>query len=130
MHFEDGMRFVRDCEDEYDLILVDSTDPFGPGEGLFTREFYGHCYKALHENGILVNQNESPFYPDDALAMQRAHQRIAATFPIVPPLPDARSVLPLRSLDVRFCLERAAPRPRYPRGRMDGAWPHDEILQP
>lgn len=82
MHFEDGMRFVRGCEDSYDLILVDSTDPFGPGEGLFTREFYGHCYKALHENGILVNQNESPFYPDDARAMVRAHQRIAATFPV------------------------------------------------
>lgn len=82
IHFEDGMRFVRDCEDSYDLILVDSTDPFGPGEGLFTREFYGHCYKALHENGILVNQNESPFYPDDARAMVRAHQRIAATFPV------------------------------------------------
>ena len=32
---------------EYDLIIVDSTDPFGPGEGLFTREFYGNCYKAL-----------------------------------------------------------------------------------
>lgn len=82
MHFEDGMRFVRSCEDQYDLILVDSTDPFGPGEGLFTREFYGHCFRALHETGIMVNQNESPFYADDAKAMQRAHQRIAANFPV------------------------------------------------
>lgn len=82
MHFQDGLRFVRGCENEYDLILVDSTDPFGPGEGLFTREFYGHCYKALKADGIMVNQNESPFYEDDAKAMQRAHQRIAATFPV------------------------------------------------
>lgn len=82
MHFQDGLRFVRGCEDAYDLILVDSTDPFGPGEGLFTREFYGHCFKALHKNGILVNQNESPFYEEDAKAMQRGHQRIAATFPV------------------------------------------------
>ncbi len=82
IHVQDGLRFVRSREDEYDLILVDSTDPFGPGEGLFTREFYGHCYKALHEDGIMVNQNESPFYEDDAKAMQRAHQRIAATFPV------------------------------------------------
>ena len=82
IHVQDGLKFVRSREDAYDLILVDSTDPFGPGEGLFTREFYGHCYKALHEDGIMVNQNESPFYEEDAKAMQRAHQRIAATFPV------------------------------------------------
>ena len=63
IHYEDGVRFVRSCEDKYDLIIVDSTDPFGPGEGLFTREFYGSCFKALHEDGIMVNQHESPFYP-------------------------------------------------------------------
>jgi spermidine synthase len=82
LHFEDGLRFVRTKENAYDLIIVDSTDPFGPGEGLFTREFYGHCHTALREDGILVNQNESPFYEEDAKAMQRAHKRIAATFPV------------------------------------------------
>lgn len=81
IHYEDGVRFVRRCEDAYDLILVDSTDPFGPGEGLFTKEFYGSCLKALHEDGILVNQHESPFYAKDALAMQRAHRRIIESFP-------------------------------------------------
>ena len=82
IHYQDGMRYVRSCENAYDLIIVDSTDPFGPGEGLFTREFYGHCHTALKEDGILVNQNESPFYEEDAKAMQRAHKRIAATFPV------------------------------------------------
>lgn len=80
--YEDGLKFIRHCEDEYDLILVDSTDPFGPGEGLFTREFYGNCHKALRERGIMVNQHESPFYPKDAYAMQRAHRRIVNSFPI------------------------------------------------
>ena len=80
--YEDGLRFVRSKEDEYDLIIVDSTDPFGPGEGLFTREFYGNCYKALKEDGIMVNQHESPFYPEDAVACQRAHKRIVESFPI------------------------------------------------
>ena len=61
---------------------MDSTDPFGPGEGLFTKEFYGNCYKALHEDGIMVNQHESPFYKEDAYAMQRAHKRIVESFPI------------------------------------------------
>lgn len=82
IHYEDGVRFVRSCEDKYDLIIVDSTDPFGPGEGLFTREFYGSCFKALHEDGIMVNQHESPFYPADAVACQRAHRRIVESFPI------------------------------------------------
>ncbi len=79
--YEDGLKFIRRCEDAYDLIIVDSTDPFGPGEGLFTKEFYGSCYKALHADGILVNQHESPFYEEDALATQRAHKRIIQSFP-------------------------------------------------
>ena len=82
IHYEDGLKFVRHYEDAYDVILVDSTDPFGPGEGLFTKEFYGNCSKALHEDGIMVNQHESPFYPTDATAMQRAHKRIVESFPI------------------------------------------------
>ena len=82
IYYEDGLKFVRTAEDAYDLIIVDSTDPFGPGEGLFTKEFYGNCYKALHEDGIMVNQHESPFYENDAAAMQRAHKRIVESFPI------------------------------------------------
>ena len=81
IYVEDGLKFVRRHADEYDLIIVDSTDPFGPGEGLFTKEFYGNCYKALKEDGIMVNQHESPFYEQDALAMQRAHKRIIESFP-------------------------------------------------
>ncbi|HIW01993.1 MAG TPA: polyamine aminopropyltransferase [Candidatus Protoclostridium stercorigallinarum] len=82
VHFEDGLKFIRTKSDAYDLIIVDSTDPFGPGEGLFTREFYGNCYKALRDDGIMVNQHESPFYPEDALACQRAHKRIVESFPV------------------------------------------------
>ena len=82
IYFEDGLKFVRGAENEYDLIIVDSTDPFGPGEGLFTKEFYGNCYKALTEDGILVNQHESTFYDEYAEAMKRAHSRIKSFFPI------------------------------------------------
>jgi spermidine synthase len=82
IYYEDGLKFVRTEEDTYDLIIVDSTDPFGPGEGLFTREFYGNCFKALKDDGLMVNQHESPFYPVDAVAMQRAHKRIVESFPI------------------------------------------------
>ncbi len=80
--YDDGLRFVRRKENCYDLIIVDSTDPFGPGEGLFTSEFYGNCFNALTEKGILVNQHESPYYADDAKAMQRAHKRIKEFFDV------------------------------------------------
>jgi spermidine synthase len=81
-YYEDGLKFIRRCHNMYDVIIVDSTDPFGPGEGLFTKEFYGNCYKALKDDGIMVNQHESPFYTEDAYAMQRAHKRIVESFPI------------------------------------------------
>lgn len=82
IYYENALRFIRRCEAAYDLIVVDSTDPFGPSEGLFTREFYGNCYNALKPDGIMVNQQGSPFYAQDAEAMKRSHKRIVSTFPI------------------------------------------------
>lgn len=82
IYYQDGLKYVRKIENRYDLIIVDSTDPFGPGEGLFTREFYGNCMRALTSTGMLVNQHESPFYENDALAMQQAHRNIIKNFPI------------------------------------------------
>ncbi|ATW27296.1 polyamine aminopropyltransferase [Candidatus Formimonas warabiya] len=82
LYFEDGLKFVRTKENEYDLIVVDSTDPFGPGEGLFTKEFYGNCFKALKDDGILVNQHESPYYESYANSMKHAHKRIKEFFPV------------------------------------------------
>lgn len=82
LYFENGLKFIRSQEDEYDLIIVDSTDPFGPGEGLFTREFYGNCYKALKEDGIMVNQLESPYYSLYISSMKKAYRNIKEFFPI------------------------------------------------
>ena len=82
IYFDNALRFIRRRKAQYDLIIVDSTDPFGPSEGYFTREFYGICYNALKDDGIMVNQQGSPFYRHDAQAMQRSHKRIVSTFPI------------------------------------------------
>ncbi|WP_313340358.1 polyamine aminopropyltransferase [Sedimentibacter sp.] len=82
LYFEDGLKFVKTKKNEYDLIIVDSTDPIGPGEELFTKEFYENCFKALKEDGILVNQHESPYYKREQEAMQRAHKKIKEVFPI------------------------------------------------
>ncbi len=81
IYYEDGVRYVRNAPDKsYDLIIVDSTDPFGVGEGLFTKEFYGNCFRALTDDGILVNQHESTFYDSYANSMKRAHSRIKDFF--------------------------------------------------
>lgn len=82
IHVEEGLRFVRGKVNEYDLIIVDSADPYGPAEGLFTREFYGNCWKAMHSDGILINQHESPFYSGHSQTVQRAHKHIATAFGI------------------------------------------------
>ncbi|MEJ2399028.1 MAG: polyamine aminopropyltransferase [Gammaproteobacteria bacterium] len=63
LHFVDGIKWVADAEPgSYDVIIVDSTDPIGPAEGLFNEAFYRNCHKALGEHGILVQQSESPLY--------------------------------------------------------------------
>lgn len=82
LHFQDGLKFVRHKENIYDLIIVDSTDPFGPGEVLFTKEFYGSCFNALTGQGILINQHESSFYQEDIKEMQAAHRRLKQVFPV------------------------------------------------
>ena len=82
VHNRDGLRFLRRTGSAYDLIIVDSTDPVGPGEIFFTKEFYGSCFKALKQDGIMVNQHESPFYDDESRAMRKANKRICEFFPV------------------------------------------------
>ncbi|ATW28191.1 polyamine aminopropyltransferase [Candidatus Formimonas warabiya] len=83
LYFEDGVNFVNEKNNLYDLIIIDSTDPIGPGEGLFTKEFYQNCYQALTEKGILINQNGSPYYERDALAMIKATKKMESIFDLV-----------------------------------------------
>lgn len=58
---DDGMRFVATTEEKFDVIISDSTDPIGPGEVLFSKNFYQACHRCLNEGGILVTQNGTPF---------------------------------------------------------------------
>ena len=115
IYYENALKFIRKCEDEYDLIIVDSSDPFGPSEGLFTREFYGSCFNALRADGIMVNQQGSPFYAEDATAMQRSHQRIASTFPDQQGVSGTHPYLCGGLLAVRLCQQKISSHQRYGR---------------
>lgn len=58
---DDGANFVRECSEKFDVIISDSTDPIGPGDVLFTSDFYENCKNCLNEDGILVTQNGVAF---------------------------------------------------------------------
>lgn len=65
----DGLKFVKETQDRFDVIIVDSTDPIGPGEVLFTSEFYADCQKCLSKDGILVTQNGVPFFQGEEVTV-------------------------------------------------------------
>ena len=65
--FGDGVEFVAGTERVFDVIIVDSTDPFGPGEALFTEAFYADCRARLRSGGILVAQSGNAFLERDRL---------------------------------------------------------------
>jgi len=62
--FGDGIKYMQASSRKFDLILVDSTDPVGPAAGLFRKDFFEDCHKALKDDGILCIQSESPWIPD------------------------------------------------------------------
>ncbi len=63
VRFEDGIAFVKNVTDPYDVIIVDGSDPVGPAVDLFSETFYRNCYKSLSPQGILTGQTESPWVP-------------------------------------------------------------------
>lgn len=63
----DGVAFMKTQTKAYDLVIIDSTDPIGPGVGLFTGDFYKSVANALKPEGLMVAQSESPWYSREVL---------------------------------------------------------------
>lgn len=61
LHVANGISFIKNVTQPYDLIIIDGSDPVGPATGLFEKEFYMHCYQALTDTGVLTTQTESPW---------------------------------------------------------------------
>lgn len=100
----DGAQFVKETVDRFDVIICDSTDPIGPGEVLFTREFFGDCKNILKAKGIFINQNGVPFM--QTFEFKNSYERLKDIFQ-----------------DARFYL---APVPTYVGGFMAFGWATDE----
>lgn len=78
LFFGDGIQWMKDtAPDSVDVILIDSTDPVGPAEGLFGRKFYNECLRALRPGGLLVQQSESPLLHLDLIAEMAGFMRDA-----------------------------------------------------
>lgn len=76
--FEDGVKFVANKSDEYDVIIVDSSDPVGPAKVLFEKKFYASLHKALKSDGIMVCQSQSPVFHADV--MKQSYTYISELF--------------------------------------------------
>jgi spermidine synthase len=77
---QDGIRYVQENKNAFDVIMVDSTDPVGPAVGLFNVDFYKSIFEALKEDGVFVAQTESPFYHKELI--QNVNRDISSIFPI------------------------------------------------
>jgi spermidine synthase len=74
---DDGINFVRNSTEQFDVIISDSTDPIGPGEILFTEDFYSLARERLTPGGILVTQNGVPFFqPDEVITTNKRLSKI------------------------------------------------------
>jgi spermidine synthase len=76
----DGIKYIAEHKNEFDVILVDSTDPIGPAVGLFSLDFYKNIFEALKDDGIFVAQTESPFFNTDLI--KSTFSDIKSVFPI------------------------------------------------
>jgi spermidine synthase len=114
----DGLAFVREAQNQYDVVIVDSTDPVGSGEGLFTDEFYTSIARVLRPGGLLAAQTENPLIMPEIV--RGIYRRIAGAFPVaklytapVPTYPGGWWSFTCASL---------GPDPEVPQRKPEGAW--------
>ena len=115
---EDAIEYIKGKENMFDIVLIDSTDPMGPGEGLFTEEFYTNVKRSLKPGGIVAAQSESPFVNKNEI--KKMYDLLKKVFPIcstytsnIPTYPGgywawafcSESVKPLSYLDERRCAD-------------------------
>lgn len=77
---QDAIEYIKDKDSEFDIVLIDSTDPMGPGEGLFTEEFYTNVKKSLKSGGIVAAQSESPVVNKEEI--KKMYTLLKKVFPI------------------------------------------------
>lgn len=113
----DAIEFIKDKKNEYDIILIDSTDPIGPGEGLFTEEFYTNIKNSLKDGGIMVAQSESPFAQKDAV--KKMYNLLKKVFPITSTYTSNIPTYPGGYWAWAFCSQSVEPLSYFAQDRYD-----------
>jgi spermidine synthase len=80
LQIEDGISFVRNINEPYDMIIIDGSDPVGPAAGLFEKEFYSHCFRALTDEGVLATQTETPWIYSYHESMKKVYSSLNKLF--------------------------------------------------
>ncbi|MCY4643491.1 MAG: polyamine aminopropyltransferase [Bacteriovoracales bacterium] len=80
LRIEDGIKYVEETDEVFDVVLVDSTDPIGPAAPLFGSAFYQNVYRCLAETGIVVAQGESSHY--EKKSQEKLLSIVSEIFPV------------------------------------------------
>ncbi|MCL2547718.1 MAG: MnmC family methyltransferase, partial [Symbiobacteriaceae bacterium] len=120
LRFCDAIEYIKQVKEEFDVIIVDSSDPIDIAEGLFTREFYHNVHKALKPGGMVSIQGESPWIHRQLV--KRIVSDLESVFSIstfywsnIPTYPSGTMVFPIGSKgnDPRVPIRPAVPGLRY-----------------
>lgn len=104
---EDAIEYIKNKENEFDIVLIDSTDPMGPGEGLFTEEFYTNVKKSLRKGGIVAAQSESPVVNKEEI--KKMYTLLKKVFPITSTFTSPIPTYPGGYWAWAFCSEEVEP---------------------
>ncbi len=104
---EDAIEYIKTKTNEFDIVLIDSTDPMGPGEGLFTEEFYTNVKKSLKKGGIVAAQSESPVVNKEEI--KKMYTLLKKVFPITSTFTSPIPTYPGGYWAWAFCSENVEP---------------------
>ena len=104
---EDAIEYIKDKVDMFDIVLIDSTDPMGPGEGLFTEEFYTNVKRSLKKGGIVAAQSESPFVNKEEI--KKMYNLLKKVFPVCSTFTSNIPTYPGGYWAWAFCSEEVKP---------------------
>lgn len=104
---QDAIEYIKNKENEFDIVLIDSTDPMGPGEGLFTEEFYTNVKKSLRKGGIIAAQSESPVVNKEEI--KKMYALLKKVFPITSTYTSPIPTYPGGYWAWAFCSEEIEP---------------------
>jgi spermidine synthase len=115
--FEDGLKYIENGKDKFDVIMLDLSDPVGPAEGLFQRPFYEKVAARLNDDGIMVAQSESPFYHQNSV--KGIYANLKGVFPTIKMYTAFMPIYPSAYWSFAFCSKKYDPIKDFDRKRVE-----------